>query len=97
MLGRPGEGKRSAAGTILDLQDSQQGTDAAVIQECSKQRGEAAGRQVGVKKQSEYLFKKFKSKCEHISEATQGCKEQKGKSFKSNSCFLKQTAHNLLR
>lgn len=46
VLGRPGEGKRSAAGTILDLQDSQQGTD--VIDECSKHRGEAAGRKVAV-------------------------------------------------
>ncbi|KAM9345970.1 GTPase IMAP family member 9 [Symphorus nematophorus] len=46
VLGRTGGGKRSAVCAILDLQDCQQGTDAAVIQECSKHRGEAAGRQV---------------------------------------------------
>ncbi|XP_054464081.1 GTPase IMAP family member 9 [Anoplopoma fimbria] len=48
VLGRTGAGKRSAVSTILGLQESQQDADAAVIQECSKHRGEAAGRQVVV-------------------------------------------------
>ncbi|XP_056257275.1 GTPase IMAP family member 7 [Seriola aureovittata] len=45
VLGRAGAGKRPAVNTILGLQDSEQGTDA---QECSKHRGEVAGRQVAV-------------------------------------------------
>ncbi|XP_029294057.1 GTPase IMAP family member 4 [Cottoperca gobio] len=48
VLGRTGAGKGSAVSAILGLQDSEQGTDAVVIQECSKHRGEAAGRQVVV-------------------------------------------------
>uniref|UniRef100_A0A3Q3LDV7 Si:dkeyp-69e1.8 n=1 Tax=Mastacembelus armatus TaxID=205130 RepID=A0A3Q3LDV7_9TELE len=48
VLGRPGAGKRSAVCTILGLQDTEQGTDAPGPQECSKHRGEAAGRQVVV-------------------------------------------------
>ncbi|XP_074511676.1 GTPase IMAP family member 9 [Sebastes fasciatus] len=49
VLGRTGAGKGSAVSTILGLHDSQQGTDAAAVtQECSKHRGEAAGRQVVV-------------------------------------------------
>ncbi|XP_031176923.1 GTPase IMAP family member 7 isoform X3 [Sander lucioperca] len=48
VLGRAGAGKGSAVQTILGLQDSQPGTEAAGIQECSKHRGEAAGRQVVV-------------------------------------------------
>nr|XP_046270409.1 GTPase IMAP family member 9 isoform X2 [Scatophagus argus] len=48
VLGRAGAGKRSAVCTILGLQDCQQGTDTALIQECSKHKGEAAGRQVVV-------------------------------------------------
>ncbi|XP_059204864.1 GTPase IMAP family member 7 [Centropristis striata] len=48
VLGRSGAGKRSAVSTILSLQDTPQGTEAAAIQECSKHRGEAAGRQVVV-------------------------------------------------
>ncbi|KAL7378347.1 hypothetical protein ABVT39_012151 [Epinephelus coioides] len=46
VLGRTGAGKRSTVCTILGLQDHEQGTD--VTQECSKHRGEAAGRQVVV-------------------------------------------------
>lgn len=49
MLGRTGAGKRSAVCTILGLQDSQQDTEAALLRECSKHRGEAAGRPVGMK------------------------------------------------
>ncbi|XP_034750480.1 GTPase IMAP family member 7 [Etheostoma cragini] len=48
VLGRAGAGKRSVVQTILGLQDSEPGTEAAVVQECSKHRGEAAGRQVVV-------------------------------------------------
>nr|XP_020478789.1 GTPase IMAP family member 4-like [Monopterus albus] len=48
VLGRTGAGKRSAVCTILGLQDSEQGEDPAVTQECSKHRGQAAGRQVAV-------------------------------------------------
>ncbi|XP_070779739.1 GTPase IMAP family member 9 [Enoplosus armatus] len=49
VLGRTGAGKRSTVGNILGLQDPQQGTDdAGVTQECSKHRGEAAGREVVV-------------------------------------------------
>ncbi|XP_044187567.1 GTPase IMAP family member 9 [Thunnus albacares] len=48
VLGRAGAGTRSAVCTILGLQDSEQGTDAPVTPECSKHRGEAAGRQVVV-------------------------------------------------
>lgn len=54
VLGRTGAGKGSAVSTILGLPDCQQGTDGTdgtdttVIQECSKHRGEAAGRQVVV-------------------------------------------------
>ncbi|XP_035510744.1 GTPase IMAP family member 4 [Morone saxatilis] len=46
VLGRSGAGKRHAVCNIVDLQDLEQGADA--IQECSKHRGEAAGRQVVV-------------------------------------------------
>ncbi|XP_068435299.1 GTPase IMAP family member 4 [Clinocottus analis] len=46
VLGRTGEGKRSAVSSILGLDDSPQ--DADVTQECSKHRGEAAGRRVAV-------------------------------------------------
>ncbi|XP_070704442.1 GTPase IMAP family member 9 [Pempheris klunzingeri] len=46
VLGRAGAGKESAVCTILGLQDPQQDPDAAPTQECSKHRGEAAGRQV---------------------------------------------------
>lgn len=46
VLGRTGAGKRSALCTILGLQDSEQGADSQSVQECSKHRGEAAGRQV---------------------------------------------------
>lgn len=53
VLGRTGAGKASAVSTILGLQDTQQdtqqGPEAAVTQGCIKHRGEAAGRQVGVK------------------------------------------------
>lgn len=48
VLGRTGSEKRSAVCIILGLQDCQQGTDANVLQGCSKHRGEAAGRQVVV-------------------------------------------------
>ncbi|XP_070837307.1 GTPase IMAP family member 9 [Chaetodon trifascialis] len=48
VLGHTGPGQRSAVCTILGLQDPQQDADAAIIQECSKHRGEAAGRQVVV-------------------------------------------------
>lgn len=48
VLGRTGAGKRSAVCAILGLQDLQQGTASSVLQECSKHRGEAAGRQVVV-------------------------------------------------
>ncbi|KAI9533372.1 hypothetical protein NQZ68_024426 [Dissostichus eleginoides] len=48
VLGRDGAGKRSAVCSILGLQDSEQGTETPVIQESSKHRGEAAGRQVEV-------------------------------------------------
>ncbi|KAM6966178.1 LOW QUALITY PROTEIN: GTPase IMAP family member 9 [Tautogolabrus adspersus] len=48
VLGRTGAGKRPAVSAILGLQDGEQGTEPEVIQECSKHRGEAAGRQVGV-------------------------------------------------
>ncbi|XP_032392469.1 GTPase IMAP family member 7 [Etheostoma spectabile] len=48
VLGRAGAGKRSVVQTILGLQDSETGTEATVVQECSKHRGEAAGRQVVV-------------------------------------------------
>ncbi|XP_018554222.1 GTPase IMAP family member 7 isoform X1 [Lates calcarifer] len=48
VLGRPGAGKRSAVSTILGLEDSEQGTNAAATQECSKHRGEVAGRKVVV-------------------------------------------------
>uniref|UniRef100_UPI0037E9B539 GTPase IMAP family member 9 n=1 Tax=Semicossyphus pulcher TaxID=241346 RepID=UPI0037E9B539 len=48
VLGRAGAGKRSAVSAILGLQDTEEGTDVEVIQECSKHRGEAAGRQLVV-------------------------------------------------
>ncbi|KAK1875583.1 GTPase IMAP family member 5 [Dissostichus eleginoides] len=48
VLGRDGAGNRSAVCSILGLQDSEQGTETPVIQESSKHRGEAAGRQVEV-------------------------------------------------
>lgn len=48
LLGRTEARKRSAVCTILGLQDCEQGTDAADVQECNKHRGEAAGRQVVV-------------------------------------------------
>uniref|UniRef100_A0A8C4IPK9 Si:dkeyp-69e1.8 n=2 Tax=Dicentrarchus labrax TaxID=13489 RepID=A0A8C4IPK9_DICLA len=48
VLGRSGAGKRHAVCNILGLQDFEQGADATVTQECSKHRGEAAGRQVVV-------------------------------------------------
>ncbi|KAM7386348.1 hypothetical protein PAMA_009125 [Pampus argenteus] len=48
VLGRAEAGKCSAVCTILDLQDPEQGTDAPNTRECSKHRGEAAGRQVMV-------------------------------------------------
>lgn len=48
VLGRAGAGKRSAVSAILGLEDLQEGTEAAGTQECSKHRGEAAGRQVVV-------------------------------------------------
>ncbi|XP_075939770.1 GTPase IMAP family member 7 [Anarhichas minor] len=49
VLGRTGAGKRSAVSSILGLHEPpQQGADAAAVQECSKHRGEAAGRQVAV-------------------------------------------------
>ncbi|XP_071330622.1 GTPase IMAP family member 7 [Trachinotus anak] len=48
VLGRTGAGKSPAVSTILGLQGSEQGTDAVGTQECSKHRGEAAGRQVVV-------------------------------------------------
>ncbi|XP_060882591.1 GTPase IMAP family member 4 isoform X2 [Labrus mixtus] len=63
VLGRTGAGKRPAVSAILGLQDGEQGTEPSailglqdgeqgtepkVIPECSKHRGEAAGRQVVV-------------------------------------------------
>ncbi|XP_029364902.1 GTPase IMAP family member 7 [Echeneis naucrates] len=48
VLGRTGAGKRPAFRTILGLQDYEQGAGAADTQECSKHRGEVAGRQVVV-------------------------------------------------
>ncbi|XP_074551989.1 GTPase IMAP family member 9 isoform X2 [Halichoeres trimaculatus] len=48
VLGRTQEGKRPAVSTILSLQDSEQGPEGESIQQCSKHRGEAAGRQVVV-------------------------------------------------
>ncbi|KAI4800708.1 hypothetical protein KUCAC02_007149 [Chaenocephalus aceratus] len=48
VLGRDGAGRRSAVCSILGLQDSEQGSETPVIQESSKHRGEAAGRQVEV-------------------------------------------------
>ncbi|XP_062294963.1 GTPase IMAP family member 7 [Scomber scombrus] len=48
VLGRAWTGKRPAVCTILDLQDSERGTDVQDSQECSKHRGEAADRQVMV-------------------------------------------------
>ncbi|XP_034396421.1 GTPase IMAP family member 4 isoform X2 [Cyclopterus lumpus] len=48
VLGRTGEGRRSAVSSILGLTDPPQGAGAAVQQECSKHRGEAAGRRVVV-------------------------------------------------
>lgn len=46
VLGQTWPGKRPAVNTILGLQDSEQGTDVDDTQECSKHRGEVAGRQV---------------------------------------------------
>lgn len=49
VLGRSGAGKTTAVRNILGLQDCQQDTkddDDDAVQECSKHRGEAAGRQV---------------------------------------------------
>ncbi|KAM9394231.1 GTPase IMAP family member 7 [Pholidichthys leucotaenia] len=46
VLGRTGAGRRSAVCNILNLQDTQQGPDAAVSQESRKERGETSGRQV---------------------------------------------------
>lgn len=49
MLGRTGAGKTTAVCNILGLKDCQQDTndeDDDAVQECSKHRGEAAGRQV---------------------------------------------------
>ncbi|XP_033933099.1 GTPase IMAP family member 7 [Pseudochaenichthys georgianus] len=48
VLGRDGAGRRAAVCSILGLQDSEQGSETPVIQESSKHRGEAAGRQVEV-------------------------------------------------
>uniref|UniRef100_A0A8D3C8G7 Si:dkeyp-69e1.8 n=1 Tax=Scophthalmus maximus TaxID=52904 RepID=A0A8D3C8G7_SCOMX len=48
VLGRAGAGTSLAGGTILGLQDSEQGTEASVSQECRKLRGAAAGRRVVV-------------------------------------------------
>ncbi|KAL3054315.1 hypothetical protein OYC64_006609 [Pagothenia borchgrevinki] len=48
VLGRDVAGRRSAVCSILGLQDSEQGAETPVIQESSKHRGEAAGRQVEV-------------------------------------------------
>ncbi|XP_063327400.1 GTPase IMAP family member 7 [Pelmatolapia mariae] len=46
VLGRSGAGKKTAICKILGLQDYQQDTDDDAVQECSKHRGEVAGRQV---------------------------------------------------
>uniref|UniRef100_A0A3P8TCI2 Si:dkeyp-69e1.8 n=1 Tax=Amphiprion percula TaxID=161767 RepID=A0A3P8TCI2_AMPPE len=48
VLGRTGAGQRSALSSILSLQDPGQGPEAAEVQESSKHRGEAAGRQVTI-------------------------------------------------
>lgn len=48
MLGRSGAGKKTAICKILGLQDYQQDTDDDAVQECSKHRGEVAGRQVTI-------------------------------------------------
>ncbi|XP_041634036.1 GTPase IMAP family member 9 [Cheilinus undulatus] len=48
VLGRTGEGKRPVVSTILNLQDNEEGKEAAETQKCSKHRGEAAGRKVSV-------------------------------------------------
>nr|XP_057906066.1 GTPase IMAP family member 7 [Doryrhamphus excisus] len=46
VLGRTGRGRRSTVCSILGLQDSHQGQVDDQTEECSKRRGEAAGRQV---------------------------------------------------
>ncbi|XP_054616614.1 GTPase IMAP family member 7 isoform X2 [Dunckerocampus dactyliophorus] len=46
VLGRTGTGRRSTVCSILGLQDEHQGKDDGQTEECSKHRGEAAGRQV---------------------------------------------------
>lgn len=46
VLGRSGAGKKTAICKILGLQDYQQDIDDDAVQECSKHRGEVAGRQV---------------------------------------------------
>ncbi|KAL6103385.1 uncharacterized protein ACO6RY_02797 [Pungitius sinensis] len=48
VLGRTGAGKRSAVSTILGLDEAPRGAEEGVRQECSKHRGEAAGRWVAV-------------------------------------------------
>ncbi|XP_022046370.1 GTPase IMAP family member 9 isoform X2 [Acanthochromis polyacanthus] len=48
VLGSTGAGQRSAVSSILGLQDQDQGPEAISVQESSKHRGEAAGRQVTI-------------------------------------------------